>query len=298
MVGENTYTVTLRETVGSADPVDHTLKITVASSIPDDDATLAAIRVDNTSGNYGFGYLDTTAIPGYISDVTDEGIEAHAIGGVIDNVNETVTITLPFGMKPVDVGMDSSLDGDASHVFAPTSVQAKAVYKYIDEENAEVTVTAKTGVVNRYKVFFKQEKVFESFANSTNLDELEDVKSGVAKLDVAIPGGPSYKGAAGVWVPEFVAAEGVKRIMGDSKDAGVSPTNYDDGIPALVFGKTNAPYGEYLETDKNNGILDVKQMLKLITSGLDCHKQRWLRLPPGSHQGQPLRCMGRGSCPC
>ena len=267
VVGENTYTVTLRETVGSADPVDHTLKITVASSIPDDDATLAAIRVDNTSGNYGFGYLDTTAIPGYISDVTDEGIEAHAIGGVIDNVNETVTITLPFGMKPVDVGMDSSLDGDASHVFAPTSVQAKAVYKYIDEENAEVTVTAKTGVVNRYKVFFKQEKVFESFANSTNLDELEDVKSGVAKLDVAIPGGPSYKGAAGVWVPEFVAAEGVKRIMGDSKDAGVSPTNYDDGIPALVFGKTNAPYGEYLETDKNNGILDVKQMLKLITSG-------------------------------
>ncbi|NBJ90948.1 S-layer homology domain-containing protein [Acutalibacter sp. 1XD8-36] len=255
VVGENTYTVTLRETVGSADPVDHTLKITVASSIPDDDATLAAIRVDNTSGNYAFGYLTGTAIPGYISDVTATGIEAHAIGGVIDNVNETVTITLPFGMKPADVGMDASLDGAASHVFAPTSVHANSVYKYIDEKSAEITVTAKTGVVNRYKVSFEHETIFESFTNATNLDELTEVKDGLPTLKVE-------EGEA-AFVPRFKTTDNVKRIMGTSGDAEVSGT--DDDQVELDFSSTTI-FGEWMKSDQVTTV-DQDHMLKLITSG-------------------------------
>ena len=78
VTGDNVYTVTLREKVGDAEPIDHDLIITVESTIPENDATLSTVRVENAAGTYAFGYLDE--------------IKAHAISGDINGSDIVITL--------------------------------------------------------------------------------------------------------------------------------------------------------------------------------------------------------------
>ena len=279
--GDNIYSVTLKETKkGAAAAEIHKLTITVKSSIPDNDATLKAIRVDNTSGNYAIGYLGDGAnpVPGNISNVTKDGIVAHAIKGDIDNDNETVTITLPFGMTPGNVGFAGAGDTAKTlggEVFATTSVHAKAAYTFNSIDDAKVVVTAKTGVKNEYKVIFKQEQVFESFTDAVDLEKLEEVKSGVSELNVELQAGDGtnladYRIAAnnwagGMWIPTFTTTENVKRVMGTSHDASKNTPvsgatlGWDAAIKGEGFGTSATRVGRKPNVQAN--------MFKLITSG-------------------------------
>ncbi len=272
--GENVYSVTLREKKGSADAVDHKLTITVDSTIPDNDATLKAIRVDNTKGDYAIGYLTGSAVTGNLVELGANGIEAHAIKGEIDNDAETVTITLPFGMTPDDVGFLSSQISSAAAVFAPTSVHAKVTYTCTSKDDGKVTVTALTGAKNEYKVIFKQEQVFESFDNATNLSDLENVKgagdvAGTLKVELVAANAElaninQWTAIQGKWIPTFEATENVKRIMGTSGDAQGEQSDVE-----LAYAGTIAPFGEGV--NYTNGatttVATTDDFLKLITSG-------------------------------
>jgi hypothetical protein len=261
--GGNVYSVTLREKKGSTE-VDHKLTITVESTIPDNNATLKAVRVDNTKGNYKFGYLDgMTVIPGYIADVKSTGVEAHAVNGEPNNGDETVTITLPFGMTPGDVGFAPANNALTTFtltekVFAPTSVHATALYEWKGMKDSTVTVTAATGAKNIYKVIFKQEKIFDSFANNiTPLADLEKVPETGKLTTLKVESGAKF-------VPVYEDTDNVKRIMGTSGNAEAS-TTVDTNVKLLWVNNADNQ-GEGLSVN-GTGVADGDDMLKLITSG-------------------------------
>ncbi len=279
--GEDVYSVTLMEKVGSAEEVPHKLTITVESTIPDWNANLSTVRVDKTSGEYDIGYLTGNKLAGYDVKTKNNKMEAHAIKGEVDNDAETVTITLPFGMTPDQAGFGN---GDittttAALVFAAESVHAKVAVTGDAAKNriTGVTVTAMDGTQKNFKVVYKQEKIFESFTGETNLSDLEKVPDpgDLSELDVELTAGSAdfdnyydYARNTAKWVPEFATTANVQRIMGTSgnaKDTAVTNgamLNYDNS-------STTAGYGEFFEdattaTPKDNGTTDA--FLKLITS--------------------------------
>ncbi len=279
--GEDVYSVTLMEKVGSAEEVPHKLTITVESTIPDWNANLSTVRVDKTSGEYDIGYLTGNKLAGYDVKTKNNKMEAHAIKGEVDNDAETVTITLPFGMTPDQAGFGN---GDittttAALVFAAESVHAKVAVTGDAAKNriTGVTVTAMDGTQKNFKVVYKQEKIFESFTGETNLSDLEKVPDpgDLSELDVELTAGSAdfdnyydYARNTAKWVPEFATTANVQRIMGTSGNAEDTAVtngamlNYDNS-------STTAGYGEFFEdattaTPKDNGTTDA--FLKLITS--------------------------------
>ena len=279
--GEDVYSVTLMEKVGSAEEVPHKLTITVESTIPDWNANLSTVRVDKTSGEYDIGYLTGNKLAGYDVKTKNNKMEAHAIKGEVDNDAETVTITLPFGMIPDQAGFGN---GDittttAALVFAAESVHAKVAVTGDAAKNriTGVTVTAMDGTQKNFKVVYKQEKIFESFTGETNLSDLEKVPDpgDLSELDVELTAGSAdfdnyydYARNTAKWVPEFATTANVQRIMGTSGNAEDTAVtngamlNYDNS-------STTAGYGEFFEdattaTPKDNGTTDA--FLKLITS--------------------------------
>ena len=276
--GEDVYSVTLMEKVGSAAEVPHKLTITVESTIPDWNADLGAVRVDNTSGEYDIGYLTGAKLAGYDIKTKNNKMEAHAIKGEVNNDAETVTITLPFGMTPVQAGFGAGAITTPKAVFAAKSVHAKVALVDDGTKVTGVTVTAMDGTVKNFSVVYKQEQIFESFTNSTNLSDLEAVPaSGLSQLDVELKATNKdlsnyrqYSWAdSAYWVPEFTSTANVQRIMGTSGEArGTAVTNG----AVLNYDKTaaNAARGEFFEdaasaTDKDN--TNTNAFLKLITSG-------------------------------
>ena len=279
--GEDVYSVTLMEKVGSAEEVPHKLTITVESTIPDWNANLSTVRVDKTSGEYDIGYLTGNKLAGYDVKTKNNKMEAHAIKGEVDNDAETVTITLPFGMTPDQAGFGN---GDittttAALVFAAESVHAKVAVTGDAAKNriTGVTVTAMDGTQKNFKVVYKQEKIFESFTGETNLSDLEKVPDpgDLSELDVELTAGSAdfdnyydYARNTAKWVPEFATTANVQRIMGTSGNAEDTAVtngamlNYDNS-------SATAGYGEFFEdattaTPKDNGTTDA--FLKLITS--------------------------------
>ncbi len=270
--GEDVYSVTLMEKVGSAAEVPHKLTITVESTIPDWNADLGAVRVDNTSGEYDIGYLTGDKLAGY--DIKKKGtkMEAHAIKGEVDNSAETVTITLPFGMTPKQAGFGN---GDISNTRAKAVFAAKSVHAKVEVVNdttndrvSGVKVTAMDGTVKNFSVVYKQEQIFESFTGETNLSDLEKVPaSGLSQLDVELTAASKDLQNATPWVPVFTSTANVQRIMGTSGSAldaaATNPNlNYDnsgtDGRGEFFVDNASATPG-------NNST--AASFLKLITSG-------------------------------
>ncbi len=227
-----TYSLKLQKIESKKDPVDYTLSITIKSTKPANECRLGGVRVDKTSGTYKLGYLGGgTAVLGYSNKVEAAGIEAHAIEGVVSG--STVTVTLPFGMTPEDVGFDGvgiANDITATAVFAPMSVVAKSHYTYNPTtKTGSVRVTAKSGATKTYTVKFESEQVFESFEGATNLADLKNVTKIDTNKATAADGSvysrytlkvnkkvadPTSTTAAYTWVPEFVPTERAQRIMG------------------------------------------------------------------------------------
>ncbi len=275
--GEDVYSVTLMEKVGSAEEVPHKLTITVESTIPDWNANLSTVRVDKTSGEYDIGYLTGNKLAGYDVKTKNNKMEAHAIQGEVDNDAETVTITLPFGMTPAQAGFGDGNISTPALVFAAESVHAKVAVTGDAAKNriTGVTVTAMDGTQKNFKVVYKQEKIFESFTGETNLSDLEKVPDSgdLSELDVELTAGSAdfdnyfdYARNTGKWVPEFATTDNVQRIMGTSgnaEDVAVTDPNlnYDnsgtDGRGEFFVDNASPTVG-------NNGVAD--KFLKLITS--------------------------------
>lgn len=248
VTGDNVYTVTLREKVGDAEPVDHDLIITVESTIPENDATLSTVRVENAEGTYAFGYLDE--------------IKAHAISGDINGSD--IVITLPFGMKPGDVGLGTDIS-DSTEIFAPTSIRAKSAYAYVaPTQTGKVTVTAKTGTQDFYNVSFVNEKVFDSFSVSgqigeTDLSVLDEVTTGTNLPNLSV----KVADNTAAWVPTFTSGENVKRIMGVTT-AGATFADKNTTNDVVLGWSNNSTYGigECIENMTNPA-----HLLKVIGSG-------------------------------
>lgn len=252
VTGDNVYTVTLREKVGDAEPVDHDLIITVESTIPENDATLSTVRVENAEGTYAFGYLDE--------------IKAHAISGDINGSD--IVITLPFGMKPGDVGLGTDIS-DSTEIFAPTSIRAKSSYTYKPStQTGTVTVTAKTGTQDFYNVSFVNEKVFDSFsvndvygnqvgvADTSVLDEVTTEKD-LPNLSVKVADNTA------AWVPTFTSGENVKRIMGvTAAGATFADKNTTDDVELGWSNNSTDGIGECIES-----MAIPDHLLKVIGSG-------------------------------
>ena len=276
--GEDVYSVTLMEKVGSAEEVPHKLTITVESTIPDWNANLSTVRVDKTSGEYSFGYLTGDKLAGYDIETTGTGASkkmvAHAIKGEVDNDAETVTITLPFGMTPDQAGFGNGDISTPALVFAAESVHAKVDVVDDGTKITGVTVTAMDGTQKNFKVVYKQEKIFESFTGETNLSDLEKVPDSgdLSELDVELTAdsanfGNYYDSARDTskWVPEFATTANVQRIMGDSDNAqnGDKSTSISLQYAANGAGSNN---GEGLTYARNTSPDNIKNYLKLITS--------------------------------
>ncbi len=285
--GKDTYTIKLQEIVGKNAPIDHNLSITIKSTKPTNECRLGGVRVDKTSGKYKLGYLGdgTNDVLGYSNKVEDDGIEAHAIEGVVSG--NTVTVTLPFGMTPEDVGFDGAgiaNDITATAVFAPLSVVAKSHYTYNSAtKTGSVRVTAKSGATKTYTVKFESEQVFESFEGATNLADLENVTKIDTNKATATNGyvysrytlkvnkkvaDPTSTTATYTWVPEFVPTERAQRIMGvgeASRDTSATTLKLEK--QAKANGAANS--GTEIVNFTTSAVTSPanSSMLRLVTSG-------------------------------
>ncbi len=277
--GKDTYTIKLQEIVGKNAPIDHNLSITIKSTKPTNECRLGGVRVDKTSGTYKLGYLGGgTAVLGYSNKVEAAGIEAHAIEGVVSG--NTVTVTLPFGMTPEDVGFDGAgiaNDITATAVFAPMSVVAKSRYTYDPTtKTGSVRVTAQSGATKTYTVKFVSEKVFNSFAGASNLKDLENVTKIKTYASTGATDGNGAKYTLNVtkevadpttttattWTPVYEATERLQRLMG----AGYAAEDEELTKPKLSVGTTTKSYERISNAVSTDGA-NTGAMLRLITSG-------------------------------
>ncbi len=278
--GKDTYTIKLQEIVGKNAPIDHNLSITIKSTKPTNECRLGGVRVDKTSGKYKLGYLGDGAndVLGYSNKVEDDGIEAHAIEGVVSG--NTVTVTLPFGMTPGDVGFDGAgiaNDITATAVFAPMSVVAKSHYTYDPTtKTGSVRVTAQSGATKTYTVKFVSEKVFNSFAGASNLKDLENVtkiktyasttgtdgNGAKYTLNVTKEVADPTTTTATTWTPVYEATERLQRLMG----AGYAAEDEELIKPKLSVGTTTKSYERISNAVSLDGA-NTGAMLRLITSG-------------------------------
>ncbi len=275
-----TYSLKLQKIESKKDPVDYTLSITIKSTKPANECRLGGVRVDKTSGTYKLGYLGdgTNDVLGYSNKVEATGIEAHAIEGVVSG--STVTVTLPFGMTPEDVGFDGvgiANDITATAVFAPLSVVAKSHYTYnAATKTGSVRVTAQSGATKTYTVKFVSEKVFDSFAGASNLKDLENVTkiNRYASTTGTDGNGAKYTlnvkkevtdpttNTATTWTPVYEATERLQRLMG----AGYVAEDVELAKPKLSVGSTTKSYERISVVNSVDGT-NTGAMLRLITSG-------------------------------
>ena len=278
--GKDTYNIKLQKIENKKDPVDYNLSITIKSTKPTNECRLGGVRVDKTRGKYKLGYLGdgTNDVLGYSNKVEDDGIEAHAIEGVVSG--STVTVTLPFGMTPEDVGFDGAgiaNDITATAVFAPLSVVAKSHYTYnAATKTGSVRVTAQSGATKTYTVKFVSEKVFDSFAGASNLKDLENVTKINRYASTTGTDGNGAKYTLNVkkevtdpttsttttWTPVYEATERLQRLMG----AGYVAEDVELAKPKLSVGSTTKSYERISGVNSVDGT-NAGAMLRLITSG-------------------------------
>ncbi|NBJ90693.1 hypothetical protein, partial [Acutalibacter sp. 1XD8-36] len=165
---DNVYELTLTVTDTKTNTKYPTkLRITVDVTVPNDDASLQAVRVNQKFTAGGDDY-EFEAVKGEIID------------------NKEIQITLPLGMTAEEVGFDEDnfgkTSGDAgdssivSRVFSPSSAFATVKYAAgADILTGKVTVTAVTGRTKEYTVHYVQEAGLNSVAVNFGTNHTDEV---------------------------------------------------------------------------------------------------------------------------